>query len=49
MGSANLCQTLFKNDLVDELQLMIFPITLGTGKRLFTKIDITTIEAARQG
>ncbi|MBS1809517.1 MAG: dihydrofolate reductase family protein [Acidobacteria bacterium] len=36
MGSANLLQTLFKNDLVDELQLMIFPITLGTGKRLFT-------------
>ena len=36
MGSADLLQTLFKNDLVDELQLMIFPITLGTGKRLFT-------------
>ena len=35
-GSANLLQTLFTNDLVDELQLMIFPITLGTGKRLFT-------------
>jgi len=36
MGSADLLQTLFKNDLVDELQLMIFPITLGSGKRLFT-------------
>ena len=36
MGSADLLQTLIKNDLVDELQLMIFPITLGTGKRLFT-------------
>jgi dihydrofolate reductase len=35
IGSADLLQTLFKNDLVDELQLMIFPITLGTGKRLF--------------
>ena len=35
-GSADLLQTLFKNDLVDELQLMIFPITLGAGKRLFT-------------
>jgi dihydrofolate reductase len=34
-GSANLLQTLFKADLVDELQLMIFPITLGQGKRLF--------------
>ena len=36
MGSADLLQTLFKNDLVDEMQLMIFPITLGQGKRLFT-------------
>jgi len=35
MGSADLLQTLFENDLVDELQLMIFPITLGKGKRLF--------------
>jgi len=35
IGSGNLAQTLFKNDLVDELRLMIFPITLGTGKRLF--------------
>jgi dihydrofolate reductase len=34
-GSANLLQTLFKHDLVDELWLKIFPITLGTGKRLF--------------
>jgi dihydrofolate reductase len=34
-GSANLAQTLFKNDLVDELILMLFPITLGRGKRLF--------------
>jgi dihydrofolate reductase len=34
-GSGNMAQTLFKNDLVDELCLMIFPITLGTGKRLF--------------
>lgn len=34
-GSGNLAQTLFKHDLVDELCLMIFPITLGTGKRLF--------------
>ncbi len=34
-GSGNLAQTLFKYDLVDELCLMIFPITLGSGKRLF--------------
>ena len=35
MGSANLCQTLFKNDLVDAMELMIIPVTLGEGKRLF--------------
>jgi dihydrofolate reductase len=34
-GSGNLIQTLFKQDLVDELWLKTFPITLGTGKRLF--------------
>lgn len=34
-GSGNLIQTLFKNDLVDELMLKIFPITLGKGKKLF--------------
>ena len=36
-GSTNLIQTLLKNDLVDELWLKIFPITLGTGKRLFAE------------
>jgi dihydrofolate reductase len=34
-GSGNFIQTLLKNDLVDEYWLKIFPITLGTGKRLF--------------
>ncbi len=34
-GSANLIQTLLKNDLVDEMWLKIFPVTLGIGKRLF--------------
>jgi|SRR5581483_7192318 len=34
-GSSNLIQTLLKNDLVDELLLKIYPLTLGSGKRLF--------------
>ena len=34
-GSANLIQTLIKHDLVDAFWLMIHPITLGGGKRLF--------------
>lgn len=34
-GSSNLIQTLLKNDLIDEYQLWLFPVTLGTGKRLF--------------
>jgi dihydrofolate reductase len=36
-GSANLIQTLLKHDLIDEFWLMIYPITLGTGKRLFAE------------
>ena len=34
-GSGNLIQTLLKHDLVDAFWLMIYPITLGGGKRLF--------------
>jgi len=36
-GSSNMIQTLLKNDLVDELWLRIYPITLGKGKRLFNE------------
>jgi dihydrofolate reductase len=36
-GSGNLLQTLIKHDLVDVFWLMIYPITLGGGKRLFAE------------
>ncbi|MEO6532236.1 MAG: dihydrofolate reductase family protein [Pseudolysinimonas sp.] len=42
-GSGELIQTLLENDLVDELQLAIYPVTLGGGKKLF---DRGTIPAA---
>ena len=42
-GSGHLLQTLIKHDLVDTFWLMIYPITLGSGKRLF---DDGTLPAA---
>jgi dihydrofolate reductase len=42
-GSGNLIQTLLSHDLVDEFWLKIFPVTLGTGKRLF---DTGTLPAS---
>ncbi len=35
VGSSDLAQTLMRNDLVDEYQLLVHPIVLGSGKRLF--------------
>ena len=34
-GSSNLLQTLWRNGLIDELSVLIFPVVLGKGKRLF--------------
>jgi dihydrofolate reductase len=38
-GSAQLVQGLLELDLVDELRLMVFPVLLGSGKRLFSELD----------
>ena len=41
-GSGNMIQTLLKNDLVDEIWLKLFPLTLGGGKRLFAEGTVPT-------
>jgi dihydrofolate reductase len=38
-GSAQLVQGLIEQDLVDELRLMVFPVLLGSGKRLFDEVS----------
>lgn len=39
IGSANLAQTLLANDLVDEYQLWLHPVVIGSGKQLFNQRD----------
>lgn len=49
-GSGDLIQTLLQNDLVDNLWLKIYPLTLGSGKRLFAQGTIPaafTLRACR--
>ncbi|MBS1676067.1 MAG: dihydrofolate reductase family protein [Actinobacteria bacterium] len=52
-GSAALVQGLLANDLLDELRLMLFPVTLGGGKRLFAgdgrKVPLTLTDARTIG
>jgi dihydrofolate reductase len=36
-GSGNLIQTLLENNLIDQMNILTYPITLGTGKKLFAE------------
>jgi dihydrofolate reductase len=40
-GSPQLAQTLIEHELVDELRLMVYPVIVGAGKRLFTETSST--------
>ena len=46
LGSGGLVQTLYENDLVDEYALMINPIVLGSGKRLFRDVPMKPLKLA---
>jgi dihydrofolate reductase len=46
LGSGGLVQTLYENDLVDEYSLMITPIVLGGGKKLFRELPMKALKLA---
>ena len=41
-GSGTLARTLLENDLVDEWRLMVFPVIVGAGRRLFPDLGVAT-------
>jgi dihydrofolate reductase len=43
-GSATLAQTLMQHDLVDRYRLLVYPVVLGTGKRLFNEGATATLK-----
>jgi dihydrofolate reductase len=43
-GSTTLVQTLLENDLIDEYRLLVYPIVLGSGKRLFKEGSKTALK-----
>lgn len=55
IGSLNLAQTLIRHNLVDEYRLLVYPLVLGTGKRLFAEgtvpagLSLVSTEAVGKG
>ncbi|MGJ3241053.1 MAG: dihydrofolate reductase family protein [Anaerolineae bacterium] len=46
-GSATLVQTLLKHDLVDRIRLLVYPVVLGEGKRLFKEGTTATFKLVK--
>ena len=54
VGSASIAKTLIAHDLVDEFRLMVFPLVIGTGTRLFddgtaVELELELISTERSG
>ena len=45
-GSGTLVQSLLQHNLVDQLNLLIYPVVIGRGKRLFDGVNQTTLKLA---